>query len=450
VNLTCLKPAAAAGQPGRVSLRDLCREFLDFRMNVVTRRLEFEKRKLEARLHILDGFHKIYADLDKAIRIIRRAESRADAATKLKEAFDLDDVQVDAILELRLYQLARLEIDKLESERDEKRKRLAEVNRLLKSEKLRWKLIRDELEDVAKRHGDARRTKVSTSGRDDLAYDPDAYVVHEEATVVLTRDGWIRRVRELRDPSTARLREGDAVAAVLPGSTRDRVVLFSSRGVLYVLPVTDVPATTGYGEPVQSLFRFGDGERVIASLLLSGAAPAPEEPAPAPTKSGRPQRELFSEEDGEVIELAEETIPLLVASARGYGFRTSPDLSATTRSGRRFARVGEGDALVSVERIEAKEVACLAESGKGMRIPIDEVSELSGVGRGVILMRLDAKDRLLGALSLGAKDSVEIGIEGAKERVVEAAAFPRLHRGGKGQKVVKRGTPTFLRRPKEA
>src|SRR4029077_9963342 len=95
VNLTCLLPTAnpLVGQPARVTLRDLCRQFLDFRMTVVTRRLEHEKRKLEERLHILEALVKIYDDLDRAIRIIRKAESRADAQKQLMKAFALDEVQ---------------------------------------------------------------------------------------------------------------------------------------------------------------------------------------------------------------------------------------------------------------------------------------------------------------------------------------------------------------------
>lgn len=450
VNLTCLTPsdAPSGATPGRVSLLELCRHFLDFRMEVVTRRLEFEKRKLEARLHILDGFHKIHLDLDKAIRIIRRAEGKADAAKKLMAAFKLDEIQTDAILELRLYQLARLEIDKLESERKEKKKRLAEVNRLLKSKPARWKIIKEELGEVKDKYGDARRTKVTVAGREDLAYDPDAYIVHEETTVLLTRDGWIRRVRELKDPSTARLREGDALMSIHPGTTRDRIVVFSNLGVLYVLLASDVPATTGYGEPVQSLFKFKDGERVVKSVLVAGgSAPEPEPEEPKGRGKKKKQGDLFDE--GDVIELTEQTRPILVASAGGYGFRAAPDLSPTTRSGRRFARVGSGDELVSIHEVEGKEVFCLAKSGKGFRFALDDVAELSGVGRGVILMRLDAKDKLLGALPGVKASSFDVGMGKGKPRRVEGDAFPRLKRGAKGQKVIKRGTPDSIRPPEE-
>jgi DNA gyrase subunit A len=197
--------------------------------------------------------------------------------------------------------------------------------------------------------------------------------------------------------------------------------------------VNDVPATTGYGEPVQSLFKFGDGERVLRAILLRGPA---EEPPPSEPAAKR-QRELFSQ--GETP-AAEGGRPLLVASAQGYGFRTSPDLSVTTRAGRRFARVADGDELVSVDDLRGDEIVCLSRSGKGVRFAADEVSELAGVGRGVILMRLEASDRLVGAVSAAAKTALVATLEGGSERPLKRDAFPEGHRGNKGHRVIKRGT----------
>src|SRR5690348_13474378 len=134
-------------------------------------------------------------------------------------------------------------------------------------------MIRAELTELGEKYGDKRRTALSAG--DELAYDPEAYIVHEDATVVLSRDGWLKRVREMKDPTSTRLREGDAVAAVLPGTTRDRLVLYSTRGTVYVLRVADVPATTGYGEPVQSLLKFADGERVAATRLVRESGDGP-------------------------------------------------------------------------------------------------------------------------------------------------------------------------------
>jgi len=409
-----------------VTLRDLCRQFLDFRMAVVTRRLEHEKRQLEARLHILDALARIYDDLDRAIKIIRRSDSRPTAAKELRAAFRLDEVQADAILDMRLYQLARLEIDKILAERAEKKKRLKEIETLLARPRERWKLIREELAALGEKYGDARRTRFAVGN--ELEYDPEAYIVHEDATVVLTRDGWLKRVREVKDPTAMRLREGDAPAAVLVGATRDRLVLFSTRGMLYVLRVADVPATTGYGEPVQSLLKFGDGERVAAVRLVREGAGVPQATLPG---------------------LAEGAV--LVSTARGYGFRATPDLSETTRAGRRLARVGEGDEIVSVAPVAGPVVVVATARGKMLRFGLDDVAELSGPGRGVILMRpsTERDDRIVGALAL-ARDGtfLAVTLEGS-ERKLAPSDVPEGRRAGKGQKVVKRGGVAALRRPDE-
>jgi DNA gyrase subunit A len=435
VNLTCLLPTAnpAVGQPARVTLRELCRQFLDFRMLVVTRRLEHEKRRLEARLHILDALARIYDDLDRAIRIIRKAESRADAAAKLMAAFKLDQVQADAILEIRLYQLARLEIEKIRAERAEKKKRLKEVEALLARPRERWKLIRGELAALGEKYGDKRRT--SFAAGDALEYDPEAYIVHEDATVVLSRDGWLKRVREVKDPASTRLREGDALFALLPGTTRDRLALFSSRGTLYVMRVADVPATTGYGEPVQSLLKLGDGERVVAARLIrdegtGAAAPAPkgQQTLPGLAPAAKPQA-------------------VLVVTARGYGFRAAPDLSETTRAGRRLARVAEGDEIVSVEPVTGPTVVVATARGKMLRFKLDDVPELAGPGRGVYLMRPDkGDDRVVGALAVAPGAELLAVAPGGGERAFAVKDVPAGKRAGKGQKVVKRGGLAALRR----
>ena len=433
VNLTALVPTSnpLVGQPARLSLRDLCRHFLDFRLEVVTRRLEHEKRKLEERLHILDGFATIHANLDRALKIIRNSESRADAAKKLMAAFRLDSRQVDAILEMRLYQLARLEIDKIRKERKEKKDRLAAIEDLLRKPKKRWALIREELLDAKKRWGDARRTRFAKGG-EELEYDPEAYVVHEDATVVFTRDGWVKRVRELKDPASTRLREGDAIFRVLAGTTRDRLAVFTNFGGLYVFPVSGLPATTGYGEPIQSMAKFADNERVAAVFLVSGGK---EAGAASPAAQG----ELFAPK-------AQEGVSYLVVTARGFGFRFTPDLTETTRAGRKVARVGKGDEIVSIAPAEGKEVVCAARRGKMLRFPLKEVPELSGPGKGVFLMRPgDAGDRIVGAVSPAKDRKVIVVPVSGNERRLSVGEVPVGKRAGKGLKVVKRGEIASIR-----
>ena len=444
VNLTCLTPTAnpAVGQPARVTLRDLCQHFLDHRMVVVTRRLEHERKKLLERLHILEALAKIYDDLDAAIRIIRKSESRADAAEKLMAHFDLDQIQADAVLEIRLYQLARLEIDKIRAEMAEKRKRLKEIEALLAKPKERWKMIRADLVRIDEKYGDKRRTSFVGAG-DELEYNPEAYVVHEDATVLVSRDGWLKRVREVKDPTSTRLREGDSLFALLPGSTRDRLLLFSTKGTVYVMRVGDVPATTGYGEPVQSLLKFGDGERVVMARLIREPDKTPAAPTgPQPAQASLPG----------IIELTEEALTVLVATANGYGFRATPDLTETTRAGRRLARVGDGDEIVSIDVVSGPVAIVATARGKMVRFPLDEVPELAGPGRGVILMKPDTKDddRIIGALALGKKDKFLAVTSEGSEREVGVGEVPLGKRAQKGQKVVKRGGVSAIKRVAEA
>lgn len=422
VNLTALVPTATpgVGQPARLTLRDLCRHFLDFRLEVVTRRLEHELRELQERLHILAGFLKLFANLDRAIKIIRQSASRADAATDLRKEFRLDEAQADAILETRLYQLARLEIDKIREEQRAKQQRAQEIEGLLKSKKARWKLVETELEDVGRKYGDKRRTVLSAGA--ELVYDAEAYVVHEDTTVVVTRDGWMKRLGEVKDPAATRVREGDVAKWILPGNTRDNLALLSNFGVAYVMKVGNVPATTGYGEPVQSLMNFKDGERVIATVLVPAGAGGEEQ-------QPQQQTELWAKTKSP-------TGRWLVATAGGMGFFCRPDLSETTKSGRRFARAKEGDEVLVVCPADGDIVTAATAAGKVLTFPAAELTELSGAGRGVILMRLDKGDRLVGAIC-HALDSPPVAVadDGSERRF----HLPEVaHRAQKGRKALKR------------
>src|SRR4030095_9828848 len=116
----------------------------------------------------------------------------------------------------------------------------------------RWKIIRDEIELVQKTYGDARRTEI-VGVVEEEEYTAEDFIIEEDNVVIVTRDGWVKRQKEVKDIASTRVREGDAVLAVLPGSTRASVVFFTNFGVAYTVKIADVPASTGYGEPVQSL-----------------------------------------------------------------------------------------------------------------------------------------------------------------------------------------------------
>ena len=217
VNMTCLVPTenAEAGRPERLDLKQMLWHFLHFRLEVVTSRLEHERDQLQRRIHLLEGFEKVFDALDEIIKIIRKSDGKADSAEKIMKRFALDAEQTDAILELKLYRLARLEIQVIQTELGEKRKRARQIAALLKDEEGRWKLVRQELEEIQAKYGnpkiDPRRSIIEEA--EEVEYSADAFIVEEDNVVIVSRDGWVKRQKEVKDLSTTRLREGDAVLA---------------------------------------------------------------------------------------------------------------------------------------------------------------------------------------------------------------------------------------------
>src|SRR6267154_1327340 len=342
VNLTCLIPTEnpEVGRPERLDLKQILWHFLHFRLEVVTKRLEHELAALKKRLHLLEGFEKVFDALDEIIKIIRKSDGKADAAEKIMKRFTLDAEQTDAILELKIYRLARLEILVIREELEEKRKRARQINALLKDEESRWKVVRAELEAIRQKHGDKRRTLIE-SDSEEPEYSADDFIVEEDNVIIVSRDGWVKRQKEVKDLSTTRLREGDAVLAAFAGSTRATCVFFSNFGVAYSSRFIDVPASTGYGEPIQKQFKLKDGEKIVAAMSLDS----------------RVAGHIAPKKDGDAA-----PVHAVAVSSDGYALRFNLDgfVEPSTRAGRRYARPSEGAEIVNVARLTGGEILIAA------------------------------------------------------------------------------------------
>ena len=429
VNLTCLIPTenAEVGRPERLDLKSILWHFLHFRLAVVTARLEHELASLKKRVHILEGFEKVFDALDEIIKIIRKSDGKADAAEKVMKRFELDAEQTDAILELKIYRLARLEILIIRQELDEKRKRSRQIVTLLRDEASRWSLVREELDAIQKQYGDKRRTTIASDSAEP-EYSADDFIVEEDNVVIVSRDGWVKRQKEVKDLSTTRLREGDVVLAVLPGSTRASCVFFSNFGVAYTCKLIDVPASTGYGEPIQRLFKLRDGERVVAAFSL--------DPRVIGDIAPRKRRGSDDRDPAPVHGVA--------VSSDGYALRFGLDgfVEPSTRAGRRYARAADGAEIVGVERVSGQEVLIAATAeARGLLCRADEVNYLAGPGRGVILIKLtDDTDRVLGFIaSTGDRDLLTVETSRGSEQTISTAKYEVTGRGGKGRELLQRG-----------
>jgi DNA gyrase subunit A len=433
VNLTCLIPTEnpEVGRPERLDLKQILWHFLHFRLEVVTARLLHEIAALKKRIHLLEGFEKVFDALDEIIRIIRKSDGKADAAEKIIKRFDLDADQTDAILELKIYRLARLEILIIRSELEEKRKRARQIAALLKDEDSRWKLVRGELTEVHARYGDKRRTAMASDSAEP-EYSADDFIVEEDNVVLVSRDGWIKRQKEVKDVATTRLREGDAVLAVLPGSTRATCVFFTNFGVAYTIRFIDVPASTGYGEPIQRFFKLKDGERVVAALSLDARAIGDirsRESAPSkrsPDAATEPA-----------------AVHAVAVTSDGYALRfgLEPFIEPSTRAGRRYARPAGDAEVVGVATVTGGEILITATAGaRGLLCRADEVNYLSGPGKGVILIKLSDHDKVLGFIaSIGDRDLLTVETSRGAEQTISTAKYEVTGRGGKGRELLQRG-----------
>lgn len=409
VNLTCLVPTKnpEIGTPQKLSLRDCVRHFLDFRFAVVRRRLEHALGELNRRIHVLEGFARVYDALDEILAMIRKSDGKADAKAKLVERYGLDEDQAEAILELKLYRLARLEIQIIREELAQRQKDHRLIEALLKSDEKRWELLRRELAELREKYGEKRRTRIGVLA-EEPAFDPAAFIAQEDCNVILTRDGWVKRVGQLKDISSTRVREGDEVMTVLLGSTKELVVFFSSRGSAYVCRALDIPASTGYGEPVQKLFKLDDGETVVSALSL----------------------------DPRVRPAAELQMITLTRGGLSLRFSLTAHSEVSTRSGRLFAKVTGGDAVLAVRpcRGEAAVTAATA-LGRTLTCKAEEVPVLSGAGKGAHFIKLQEGDRVLG-FSVGEPLLVET--DKAATLALGGSAADLTARGGKGKELPKR------------
>lgn len=429
-NLTCLVPTGnpLVCAPDKLDLPTMLRYFLNFRLDVVTRRLRHELEQLNRRIHILEGFEIIFDALDEAVKIIRSSMDRKDADQRLRHRFGLTELQSEAVLDARLYKLAQLEILAIREELEAKRKRAEEIARLLEDEPARWLMVRGELKEIREAHGSSRRTVISGPANEAYEYSSEDFIVDEDTYVMVTREGWIKRQRSYADLESIRIREGDELGWVLAGRTRNTVVLFTNYGRAYTVRLDQVPSTTGYGVPLQKLFGFSDRERVVGAIscdsrILPKVVPDPE---------------LFPE--GAVLP----DYGFLVAFSRqGMVLRLALDAYAepSLKAGRLYMRLKDGDEVLVVQAAGGLEHACVAsKQGYALIFPVQQVTCKRGAAMGVMAMRLGKEDYLLGAtLSTQAREGLVVETNRGREDIVRTTKYPVTNRAADGHAIIRQG-----------
>ncbi len=295
------------GKPQVKNLKQIIAEWLRFRQDTVTRRLQHRLAKVERRLHLLEGLRIVYLNLDEVIRIIRTEE---EPKPVLMKRFRLSEEQTDYILETRLRQLARLEEMKINGERDTLEEERARIDVTLKSKSRLKTLIKEELREDAKKYGDARRSPL-VEREAAQALDETALVASEPITVVLSTKGWVRAAKGHDvDATELGYREGDKFLQAAQGRTTQQAAFIDSTGRSYSTPAHSLPSARGNGEPLTGRFTPPAGARFDA------------------------------------VAIADAATKLVIASDRGYGFVTRFEaLLANKKAGKQLLSV-EKDARV--------------------------------------------------------------------------------------------------------
>ncbi len=344
----------SAGQiPNVLSLRDVLRQWLEHRIEVLVRRSEWRLTKIEHRLEVLDGYLIAYLNLDEVIRIVRFED---DPKQKLIKRFKLTEVQADAILNLRLKSLSKLEEIAIKAEHDRLSKERRNLKQLLKSDDLQWERIAEEVRATRERYSNktelgARRTSFAEAPEIEVDLDR-AMIEKEPVTVVLSEKGWIRAMKgHVDDTSRLEFKQGDTLKRAVHASTTDKLLAFATNGRVFTLEASQLPGGRGHGEPVRLMIDLEENHDVA---------------------------ELFTYEPGR---------KLLVASTGGYGFIVPEDeVVASTRKGRQVLNVSEPDEAKVCIPVDGDQVAIIGENRKLLVFALDQINEMSR-GKGMILQR---------------------------------------------------------------
>jgi DNA gyrase subunit A len=406
--------ALVEGQPKVMPLRDILQHFIDHRHQVVIRRSEFDLAKALDREHILEGLKIAVDNIDEVIKIIRASSDSDSAALQLRETFDLTQRQAKAILDMRLARLTGLEIEKLDEELAEVRELIAELRRVLGSEDVRMGIVKEELDAVADKYGDDRRTEIIGAVG---SFDVEDLIVEEDVVVTVSHQGYVKRLpidtyraqrrggRGLRGMDT---KEEDWVEHLFVASTHDYLMIFTRRGQCYWKKVWEIPvgSRVSRGKPIVNLLNLQADERIAAVVpvrefsedqyLLFG------------TRLGQVKKTALSaygnvrsiginainiSDDDELIEVAITSGDDEVVLASRDGMAIRFDESDARPMGRatggvRGLRLREGDIVVGMVVVRPDStLLVVSEKGLGKRTPFEQYRLQRRGGSGVINLK---------------------------------------------------------------
>ena len=415
------------GRPRTLTLKDCISTFVEHRRDVVTRRTIFDLRKAKERAHILEGLIIASDNIDEVVHIIRASKNPQAACDALKERFSLDDLQAKAIVDMRLAQLTNIQQDKLHEEYEELQRRIAYYEQTLADDKLRDKVIKDELQEVKEKYGDERRTEICLSNEE---FNPEDFFADDEVVITISHLGYIKRTPLAEFKAQGRggvgskggaTREQDFIEYIYPATVHNTMLFFTAKGRCFWLKVYEIPEgnKNSKGRAIQNMLNIEPGDSINACLHIRKLADAEfceSHYVMFCTKEGiikktclkeysRPRANgvnaiTIREEDRVVsVALTNGTDEIVMANRNGRAIRFNESTVRTmgrTATGVRGMRLDEDGqdeviGMVAVNNPETESILVVSEKGYGKRSMIADYRVTNRSGKGVKTLSLTDK-----------------------------------------------------------
>lgn len=413
--------ALVNGRPKLLNLKEIIKAFVDHRHEVVVRRTRFELGKAQERAHILEGLIIASDHIDEVIAIIRHAASTDAAKTTLMERFELSEVQAQAIVNMRLYQLTGLEQDKLHANYEDVKKLIAHLEEILNDEHVCRELIKSELIEIRDAYGNPRRTEIDYTAGD---FNAEDFYADDEMIITISHMGYIKRtpLTEFRAQNRggvgsrgSNTREEDFIEYIYPASMHSNILFFTQRGMVYKMKVYEIPegAKNTKGRAIQNLLNIEPGDSVNAFIRCKNL------------------------EDAEFTS----THNLVFATRQGIIKKTSlAEYARVNIKGKKAIIIREGDQVIGVELTDGNsEILMANRNGRAIRFNESAVRQMGRVSTGVRGMKLDNEnDEVVGMICMHPDDNKNVMViseNGFGKRSL-LDGYRITNRGGKGVKTM--------------
>ncbi|MBT5987095.1 MAG: DNA gyrase subunit A [Elusimicrobiaceae bacterium] len=417
--------AIVDGRPRVLPIKSVMTNYIKYREEIITKRTVFDLEKAQRREHILQGLMIAIANLDEVVEIIKKSKDASDAKIKLMKAFKLSEVQAQAILEMRLHQLTQLASDTLKNEQKELLKLIEELKGILADNKKILAIIKEELEELIKKHGDDRKTDIS---HDVTEFSMEDMIPKEKVVITLSNAGYAKRIplstykaqnRGGKGIIGGKTKEDDFIENLFITSSHATILMFTTRGRVFSLRAFEIPEGTriSKGRAMANLLQISGEEKVTSALPIDSFEPknGEEKYLAMCTRFGSIKRvalSLFANirktgiisiglEEGDVltsVQMTNGNKEIMLATKKGKSIRfeeTQIRAMGRTAKGVRGIRLQKGDIVVGMETIDPTqevEVLTVCENGYGKRTPFSEYRKQKRGGSGVITIKTSARN----------------------------------------------------------